>query len=58
MTDYFRHTSNVRTIAAHFLATVRTETFLSGAVESLFSHKLEGDFRVGPTKIWASKAGA
>jgi len=57
MSEYFHHTSSVRSIAGHFLATVRSETLISGAVEMLFSHKVEGDFRVGPTKIWATRRG-
>jgi [protein-PII] uridylyltransferase len=57
MRDYFRHTENVRDAATHFLETVRPASAIKSIIEPLFSHRVEQDFRVGPSTIRASTRG-
>lgn len=57
MREYFQHTSNVREIASHLAAGARPRHFLRWFVEPLVSHQFEGDFRVGPRSIWATRRG-
>jgi [protein-PII] uridylyltransferase len=57
MRDYFRHTEGVRDAAAHFLETVRPASAIRAIVEPLFSHRVDQDFRVGPSAIRASTRG-
>ncbi|HUE73172.1 MAG TPA: [protein-PII] uridylyltransferase [Pirellulaceae bacterium] len=57
MREYFRHTTAVREIAAHFAASVRPRATLRRVLEPLLSHQVEGDFRVGPTEITATRRG-
>ncbi len=57
MREYFRHTTAVREIAAHFAASVRPRAMLKRLLEPLLSHQVEGDFRVGPTEIAATSRG-
>jgi [protein-PII] uridylyltransferase len=47
MRDYFAHTSDVRYISSNFLAGVRGRRTVIGLLEPIFSHQVEGDFRVG-----------
>jgi [protein-PII] uridylyltransferase len=57
MREYFQHTSNVREIAAHLAAAARPRRVLRWLLEPLVSHQFEGDFRIGPTSIWATRRG-
>ena len=57
MQDYFRHTRAVRYISARFLANAYRSSKVSGFLSVLFSHQVEGDFRVGPNMISATKQG-
>jgi [protein-PII] uridylyltransferase len=57
MREYFRHTTAVREIAAHFAATVQPRAMLKRILEPLLSHQVERDFRVGPTEIAANRRG-
>lgn len=57
MREYFRHTTAVREIAAHFAASVRPRAMMKRFLEPLLSHQVEGDFRVGPTEIAATRRG-
>jgi len=47
MQDYFRHTRGVSNIVERFLAQSRPWTRLRELVAPVFSHLMEGDFRVG-----------
>jgi len=57
MSEYFRHTNAVRHIVGRFLEGCRPWSRLADVVAPLFSHQVEGDFRVGPRRIWATSAG-
>ena len=57
MREYFRHTTAVREIAAHFAEIVRPRAIARRLLEPLLSHQVEGDFRVGPTEISATRRG-
>ena len=57
MREYFRHTTAVREIAANFTASVRPRAVIKRFLEPLLSHQVEGDFRVGPTEIAATRRG-
>lgn len=57
MREYFQHTSNVREIAAHLAAGAEARTPLWWFFEMLVSHQFEGDFRVGPKAISATRRG-
>jgi len=57
MQEYFQHTSDVRNIAAHFIANARTQGGLVRSFAPLLSHQVEGDFRVGPVHIGATRRG-
>lgn len=57
MREYFQHTSQVREIAAHLLETARPRRWWWPLLQPLVSHQFEGDFRVGPTTIWATRRG-
>ncbi len=57
MRDYFEHTSNVRYIAANFLADAQNRKGLLAYLAPLVSHQVEGDFRVGPRHIGATRRG-
>jgi [protein-PII] uridylyltransferase len=57
MRDYFHHTENVSEIASHTLLKLRPRSAVQRLVEPLLSHRVENDFRVGPTSIWATSGG-
>ena len=57
MREYFQHTTAVREIAGHFVAGAQPRAMLRRILEPLLSHLVEGDFRVGPTEIAATKRG-
>lgn len=57
MRDYFQITSDIRDVVAHFMDGARPRTWWQMIVEPLVSHQMEGDFRVGPTTIGATRRG-
>jgi [protein-PII] uridylyltransferase len=57
MQDYFRHTGAVRYISSRFLANANRKSRMAGVVDNLLSHRVEGDFLVGPYRITATKRG-
>ncbi len=57
MRDYFKHTSNIRYIAAHLLARSRSRGGLKKMVSPVFSFKIDGDFRIGPFHVGATRTG-
>lgn len=58
MQDYFHHTGEVRNISDHFVATARHRWGgRSRVLAPLVSHQVEGDFRVGPHHISATRRG-
>lgn len=57
MQDYFRHTSEVRNVAAHFLRQARPRSLTSTVVDPLLGFHMEGDFRVGSAGICATRRG-
>jgi [protein-PII] uridylyltransferase len=57
MREYFQHTTAVREIAGNFVAAARPRSWTRWLVDPLFSHQVEGDFRVGPRSIFATHRG-
>jgi [protein-PII] uridylyltransferase len=57
MREYFGHTSNVRYAASHFLASAKTRAGIRTFLNAMASHDVEGDFRVGPMTIGATRRG-
>ncbi|HEY2881873.1 MAG TPA: [protein-PII] uridylyltransferase [Pirellulales bacterium] len=57
MREYFRNTDAVQHIVARFLEGARPWTKLGELLSPLVSHQVEGDFRVGPTSISATRNG-
>jgi [protein-PII] uridylyltransferase len=57
MREYFRNTDAVRHIVSRFIEGARPWVKFAEAIAPLFSHQVEGDFRVGPTRISATKRG-
>ncbi|MEO8498877.1 MAG: [protein-PII] uridylyltransferase, partial [Planctomycetota bacterium] len=57
MRDYIEHTSHVRYCAAHFVETAKSRRGIVKIAGELFSHRMEGDFRVGPVHISATRRG-
>jgi [protein-PII] uridylyltransferase len=57
MQDYFRHTGEVRRIVPRFVEGARPWSALSAFFAPLLSHTVEGDFRVGPKRISATRRG-
>ncbi len=55
MRDYFRHTDQLSHIATRFLAKARPSPPLETVGTALFSHRVEGGFRVGPSHLAATK---
>ena len=55
MQDYFRHTIEIRDIAAHFASSVRPRRVVNALLEPIAAHSVEGDFRVGPQLITATR---
>ncbi len=58
MRDYFAHTGAVSRIVARFVAGARAHRFWNLVWHPLFSHRFEGDFRVGPAEIDVTGNGA
>lgn len=57
MRDYFQLTTGVSDVTSRFVAAARGGSKWRGWLEPLFSHKFEGDFRVGPRWIVANRRG-
>ncbi|HUG68449.1 MAG TPA: [protein-PII] uridylyltransferase [Pirellulaceae bacterium] len=57
MRDYIEHTSHVRYCAAHFVESAKSRGGIAKFAGELFSHRMEGDFRVGPIHISATRRG-
>lgn len=55
MHDYIEHTSNVRYCAAHFVESAKARRGISKFAAEIFSHQMEGDYRVGPNRISATR---
>jgi len=51
MREYFRHTSEVRYVAANFAAIASSPRGASDWFEALASYRIDGDFRVGPRGV-------
>ena len=51
MREYFRHTSEVRYVAANFAAVASSPRGTSDWFEALASYRIDGDFRVGPRGV-------
>ncbi len=57
MREYFWHTGTVREIVRQFLEGAQPWMKLNRAFAPLLSHVVEGDYRVGPRRISATKKG-
>jgi [protein-PII] uridylyltransferase len=57
MREYFRRTSEVSLILTRFVARSKPGSRLNQTVSVLFSHQVEGDFRVSPTEITPTRRG-
>jgi [protein-PII] uridylyltransferase len=57
MREYFRHTSNVRNLVSRFVESVRPRRALARVLGPIFSHQVEGDYRVGRSEIAATRRG-
>jgi [protein-PII] uridylyltransferase len=57
MSEYFRHTSAVRSIARNSTAKWRPGQFWSRLAGTIFSHQVEGDYRVSYRDIVATRRG-
>jgi [protein-PII] uridylyltransferase len=57
MREYFINTNAASQIVSRFLEGARPWIKLREWLSPLFSHQVEGDFRVGPTTIWATRSG-
>ncbi len=57
MRAYFEHTGAIRHIMTNFVASSRTSSWSSAVFHAMFSHQVEGDFRVSPRHISATRRG-
>ncbi len=57
MSEYFRHTRAVSSVASNFVANSRPGQLFSRIVGAAFSHQVEGDYRVTPNEIKATRHG-
>jgi [protein-PII] uridylyltransferase len=57
MQEYFHYTSEVRNCVTHFLASATSRAPVRKFLTNLVSHNMEGDFRVGPLHIGATRRG-
>ncbi|MFV1965583.1 MAG: [protein-PII] uridylyltransferase [Pirellulaceae bacterium] len=55
--DYIEHTNDVRYGVVHFLAGAKTRLTLTSVMRQVFSHQVEGDFRVTLADIGATRRG-
>ncbi len=57
MGEYFRHTKAVRSVASEFVASSRPGSHVARLLGAIVSHQVEGDYRVGPREITATRRG-
>ena len=57
MQDYFRHTTEVRNIASYFARRHRPQSITASVLNPLVAINVEGDFRLGPGGIKATRRG-
>jgi [protein-PII] uridylyltransferase len=57
MRDYIEHTNEVRYIVAHFVDTAKQRSTLMSLIRPIFSHQVEGDFRVSGKEIRTTRQG-
>jgi [protein-PII] uridylyltransferase len=57
MREYFEHSSNIRYIVSNFVEQARRRSTVDGLFVPLITHQVEGDFRVGPVHIRATRRG-
>lgn len=57
MSEYFRHTSNIRYLVSRFVESVRPRPTLPDVFSPIFSHRIEGDYVVGRAEISATAQG-
>ena len=57
MRDYIEHTNEVHHTVAHFLGHAKARTTLISLIRPVFSHHVDGDFRVDPVHIAATRRG-
>jgi [protein-PII] uridylyltransferase len=57
MREHFRQTSQVRYLASRFADSVRPASTVRQVLAPMFSHQMEGDYRVGPREISATRQG-
>ncbi|HZN32767.1 MAG TPA: [protein-PII] uridylyltransferase, partial [Pirellulaceae bacterium] len=57
MREYFQHTSRVREIAGHLAEGARPVALSRWLFDGLFTHRFEGEFRVGPATIAVTPKG-
>ena len=57
MQEYFRHTSQVRHLVARFTKALTPTPLVRGVIEPIFSHHVEGHYRVGVGEIAATTEG-
>ncbi|MCE9553944.1 MAG: HD domain-containing protein, partial [Planctomycetes bacterium] len=57
MREYFRRTRDVRYIVTRYLANAHKGSALASMFGALFSHNVEGNYRVGPARITATRRG-
>ncbi len=57
MGEYFRHTKAVRSVASEFVASNRPGSRVARLIGAVLSHQVEGDYRVGPREITATRHG-
>jgi [protein-PII] uridylyltransferase len=57
MSEFFGHTHAVRGVVSNFVATAKPGRKLQTLLGTFFSHQVEGDYRVTPSQIVATKRG-
>ncbi|MBM4089003.1 MAG: HD domain-containing protein [Planctomycetes bacterium] len=57
MRDFFERTGDVRYISSHFVAGMQARSGLTALLAPLFSRSVDGDFRIGPVHISATRRG-
>lgn len=55
MQTYFEHTSNVRDVARHFIASIRPRSPFAALFGPLMTRRVDRDFHVGPYQISTSR---
>ncbi len=57
MQEYFRHTSDVRKIVAHFVSAAKWHSPGALALHNFWGHYIEGDYIAGPLYISSTRRG-